>query len=597
MTTEAITLPNYLTARFPTYFTDASDWAEWRLCYEGGKSFRHQYLEHFSNRETRQDFVRRRKLTPIPCFAKAALNEIRNSIFQRFTDITRTGGSTAYQEAVAGVGGGVDGVGNTMNSFIGQSVLTELMLMGRVGIYVDMPVVEGVTLNDAAGKRPYLYTYKVEDILNWSCLDAEHPAEFQSILLRDTVTNYDQETLLSTNETQRYRKVWINRVTKKVNLQFYNIEGTPVDRDGLPAGPVELELTRIPFSMPTIGDSLIKDATSQQIALLNIGSTDVAYALSSNFPFYVEQKDMRNVGGHLKRVANEDGTATAGGQGGSDEAIKVGVTQGRYYDLNAAPPAFINPSSEPIEASMKLQEKLEADIRKLVNLAVTNVASRASAESKTMDNAGLNAGLSFIGLVLQACEMQVASFWAAYESKIEKQREVAVIKYPEQYSVKSDKERIEEGDELYKLMLKLPSRTAKREIGKVIATTLFASRVKVDVLNKIHDEIDKSKFTTSDPEIIQMVRDMKLAGGDVLSEALGFEEGEYQKAWDEQVKLTKDLADAQGVLKPEAGSGDPAARGVPAMSANTTAGKEEKAESRDTTGTTETKPPVRGEGK
>jgi hypothetical protein len=40
-------------------------------------------------------------------------------------------------------------------------------------------------------------------------------------------------------------------------------------------------------------------------------------------------------------------------------------------------PAFINPSSEPLKASMELQAKLEDDIRKLIHLAVANTANRS----------------------------------------------------------------------------------------------------------------------------------------------------------------------------------------------------------------------------
>jgi len=130
-----------------------------------------------------------------------------------------------------------------------------------------------------------------------------------------------------------------------------------------------------------IGDSMIKDVVNHQIALLNLGSSDVNYALKSNFPFYIEQKDARGTGSHLKNAIGEDGTASTGGQAGADNDIRVGTTQGRTYDLKANPPAFINPSAEPLKASMDLQAKLEDDIRKLIHLAVADTANRATAES------------------------------------------------------------------------------------------------------------------------------------------------------------------------------------------------------------------------
>ena len=72
---------------------------------------------------------------------------------------------------------------------------------------------------------------------------------------------------------------------------------------------------------------------------------------------------------------------------------------------------------------MELQAKLEDDIRKLIHLAVANTANRATAESKSFDNQGLEAGLSYIGLVLEAAERQIAEYWAAYEERDVSKRE------------------------------------------------------------------------------------------------------------------------------------------------------------------------------
>ena len=73
-------------------------------------------------------------------------------------------------------------------------------------------------------------------------------------------------------------------------------------------------MTRIPFILLDIGESLMKDVANHQIALLNLGSSDVSYALKANYPFYTEQQDLRAVGDHLKHNVNPDGTAQIGGQ-------------------------------------------------------------------------------------------------------------------------------------------------------------------------------------------------------------------------------------------------------------------------------------------
>lgn len=148
---------NIIDSRHPNYLSCMSDWTKWRVTYRGGDEFRDKYLEQFSTREEQSDFNSRRAMTPIPAFAKAAVNDIRNSIYQRMNDVLRTGGSGAYMRAVAGLDGGVDRRGLTMTAFLGMKVLTDLLVMGRVGVYVDHPVVKGIgTLADASGRRPYL---------------------------------------------------------------------------------------------------------------------------------------------------------------------------------------------------------------------------------------------------------------------------------------------------------------------------------------------------------------------------------------------------------------------------------------------------------
>ena len=166
-------------------------------------------------------------MTPVPKFAKAAINDIRNAIFQRMRDMMRKGGSKAYQEAVNGKNLGVDHRGSTMNAFLGVKVLTELLVMGRVGVFVDPPLVPaGATLADVGNVAPYLYKYDIEDIFSWTCSKPEEPSEFQAVLLRDTVMQYDQATLLPTLQVQRYRYLRIDPDTGKVNLQFYDLQGS-----------------------------------------------------------------------------------------------------------------------------------------------------------------------------------------------------------------------------------------------------------------------------------------------------------------------------------------------------------------------------------
>ena len=584
-------------SRYPNWLTTCSDWEKWRLTYRGGDEFRNKYLERFTSREDPNDFEARKRLTPVPSFAKAAINRIRNSIFQRMHDITRRDGSPAYQRAIAGLDQGVDRRGRTMNAFLGVKCLTELLVMGRVGVFVDNSVVAGETLADVGNARPYLYPYQVEDILNWACTKPDDPSEFQAVLLRDTCMDYDQTTMLPLEKFQRMRLLWISPDTGLVNLQFYSTNGDPIDRDGNPSGPIELELTRIPFVILDITDSLLKDICNHQIALLNLLSSDVNFALKANFPFYIEQRDLRAVGSHLKQAANPDGTATAGGQAAHDNEITMGATRGRAYDIKANPPAFINPSSDPLKASMDLREEIAQEISRLVNLGVEVLGSRMPAGTQALDSGGLEAGLSYIGLVLESAERKIAEFWAAYEDRVVARRKVATIKYPDRYSLKTDKDRIEEATQLSKLMSSVPGQTVKREISKSITQALLGGKVSVETITKVNAEIDESLYTTSDPTTILAAVEAGLCGEKTGSMALGFSETEHIQAKKDHAERAARVAQAQASVKGSNNSGgDPAARGVPDLSANPSASRQEKKQGRDRTLHDSKRRRVRGQG-
>jgi len=155
--------------RHPNYLRDMTQWDLWRYTYDSGEDFTQRYLQKFNSRESDADFQARRNITPIPAFAKAAINDVRNSVFHRMRDVLRQGGSPTYTNSVSGLNGGVDLRGSNMGVFMGHEVLTELCIMGRVGVYIDMPSFSGGTLAETQGVRPYLYMYPVEDILSWTC--------------------------------------------------------------------------------------------------------------------------------------------------------------------------------------------------------------------------------------------------------------------------------------------------------------------------------------------------------------------------------------------------------------------------------------------
>jgi hypothetical protein len=621
----------FLTAiRHPEYLEDEMYWFDWRDCYNGGERFVRRNLKKFSTRETPEDFSNRKFFTPNPSYSKAAVNDVRNAIFQRLRDVSRRNGSENYMKAAAGESGGVDNKGSSMQSFLGIDVLTELLVMGRVGVYVDMPHLSGArTMADEGNTRPYCYMYHVEDILSWAVAKPEEPGDFTAILLRDRGIDYNQGfahgAYLPSGGYNRYRFMWVDPLTHMVKMKLYDEQDNIIDLDGKvivagqtgritddsieienqgglndEAGVINLELTRIPFTMPNIGSSLLKDIYKHQVALLNLGSSDVAYALKANLPLYIEQRDTRAVGHHLKQTVDDDGSSVTSDNHKPGEEARTGSSHGRYYDLKADAPSFIHPSSEPLKASIQLQEKLEDDIRKLVNLAVQNkTGQRAiSAEAMKLSDQGLEAGLSYIGLVLENAERQIAQHWAAYESKDPEHREIATIKYPDRYSLKNDEDRVKEATRLSELMYTVPGDQVKKELSKNIVTALLAGKINTATIDKIFSEIDDANYTTSDPEIIIRAHESGLVGGETASTALGFDKQEWGKAKQDHIERIEAIAKAQASEDTEEGTeGGMAARGVKDIDPDPESGKKERDAASDTTLAADKKKPTRGDGK
>jgi len=588
--------PSITTIRHPNYLANSLDWELWRNIWKGGDHFVDAYLQRMSQRETMADFLDRKSLTPPMGFAKTAVMDIKNAVYQRMGDIVRRGGSDTYSKAMGGFRGGVDRRGASMNSFIGTRVLPEMLFMGQVGVYVDNIAPSGPTLATDKTASPYLYTYPVEDIFSVKCSLPESESDFDAVLLRDWCIDYQSPTLpgveLPSGRFERLRLVWLGE-DGFVKYQFYSSAGSPIFPDGTPMvqeTPTTLGLKRIPFVFFDIGDSLLRDIAKLQIAVMNLASTDINYARKSNFPFYTEQRDARAVGSHLKTAVMEDGTSSSGGQGAADNEIKVGAIDGRSYPRDMDRPGFINPSSEPLMISSKLQERYEDIIRKQVSLAVVSLgSSRASGEARAFDNQGLESGLAFIGMVLETGERKIADHFASYEGN--DNRDQVVVKYPERYSLKSTTERLEEADKLTDLMFSIPGRTVKKELSKDAVSSLLGGRISPDMMEKIMKEIDAAAYSTSDPEVVQLAKEQGLASDITLSDALGFVgKTEIPKAEEDHAKR---VARTQVANKAE----KPAARGNPDADPNLNSGREERAEATDTTLKDTTKRPVRGKGK
>lgn len=501
----------------PDYAAATTDWTKFRDTYVGGKAFVKKYLKKFSIREDNTDFGNRKEISYCPAHAKAALIDIKNSIYQRMFEVARTGGDKTYQDAVKGLEGGVDLEGRTMTNFIGTLTLPELTSMGKVGVYVDkFPMPDNPTRANTQGLRPYLYYYPAEDIRAWAIQDSQ----LISLLLRDYVEEIEEDTGLVTGVIEKFRHLMLTETG--VTFQMY-------DSNGAKEGTQQvMNLRKIPFAIGQLSQSLLTDVADYQIALLNLESSDILYSLQSNFPFYTEQFDPRLV--NVKKVittAEEDGQPqreNVTDSGNPD--IKVGVTKGRAYPKGYDRPGFIHPSGEPLRVSMEKQSKLKQDIRKLINLSLSNLDRPSGSEpSRELDVKGLEAGLSCIGLELEKLEREIASIWSDYQKG-----DVAEVKYPQDYTLRTDADRREEAKELTALKETVPSPTYQRELSKEIVTVTMEQKVSSDDLAKMHSEIESAEVLVTDHETIREDHKEGLVSSETASKAMGYPDGDVDQA-------------------------------------------------------------------
>ncbi len=524
------------TSTHPDYLFSQNDWEKFRYIMDGGDEFIEQYLEKYSSREDAADFIIRKRITPNPSFASGSITDIKNAIFQRMSDIERTGGTQQFQEVYAGKLGGVDLLGATTNYFIGNKVLPELLNMGKVGVYVDMPIIDTpTTLANTHKKHPYYYVYKAEDIRNWRLAQVGEYVEFEMLLLQERALTYDPTFSLPNSEYTRYRL--LTKENDTIKVRFFDVDNKQININGdLVDETYELDINKIPFILFELNQSLLKNIANHQIALLNLESSDIGYALKANFPFYIEKENSVQ-SAHLKSEETESG---------DPREIEVGGTTGRSYSTDQ-PPSFIHPSSEPLKASIEKQKNLKDDIRTLINLALSAVQPKyASAESKAHDEHGLESGLSFIGLILEHGERQLAELFAAYEDT----KDVATINYPTRYALKSDQARIDEAKALNDMVDKIPSKTGQKAIIKLMVKKLLDAKISQEELAKVLEEIDTAKYINADPVAINSDIEKGLVSTETASDARGYSEGEVEKAKDDHAERIKRIQDAQGLSDP-----------------------------------------------
>lgn len=531
----------------PEYEANYDNWVMYRLVGEGGEEFLNKYL---LKRPQEQSFDIRKKLSYIPAFAKSAIRRVENSIRQRLTAVVRSGGSPNYQKAAKGLMAGVDRAKKSMNTFIGDEVLPELVKMGAVGVYVDSPRKgEEATLQDDLKETPYLYVFKVENIRGWH-RDPRNPNYFDRLLLMEYVEVSDNEWGLATEVVPRYR-FYSKDENGNVTVSFYNEDDEQINPfTNEPSGEIfALTIDHIPFIFFQLSDSLLSDIARHQIALLNLASADMKYAWEGNVVFLAEEYDPNAPDQYFRTSSAEPGTDTVDTSDRSPERRFIGVNKGVKVVQGLKYPEYISPQTGPLEVSMKKQIQIKQDIDDILNQNLKSLSARSttSTEAKEIDERKEEDGLKAIGDELEHGEQQIAYFWAMYEGNI---NVVAEVSYPDNYQFKNDRTRREEATELHEISKTTPSLLAKKAISKLILHSLLTGHVADDELEKMKGEIDNAVGFIADPKTLRDLIEVGAVSPETAVLLLGFPADEAVKAEDARVRRAAAIAEVQANAGP-----------------------------------------------
>lgn len=495
------------------YKQNSEWWTRWRDAFDAGIRFRDLYLVPFSLRETPEDFLTRKKITPTEPHAKYALLEQRDAIAQHLHEVERTG-PEEYRYAMSR---NCDGSGLSFNAYLSRYIIPELLVIGQCGVIIDRDAVQIVTKADEAN-APYIYLVRAEDKLSYT---TDNKGKYTKLLIRRHVVTQDEiYGLISGTKSEQ---VLFEKLDSTIKVTINPGEANKKE--------LELALDEIPYVEAKLSDSPMKDICEYQIALLNIISSDVSYGISSNFPFYVEQgKGTRIYGSGKSEDAEQKGSDTASG-----------VSHGRYYQGER--PSFINPSSEPLRASIDLRNDLKTSIRQILQLTLSRLKpTRASGESKNSDTSEKETGLAAITVELQCFENKIADIFCDYLGTDDE----AHVKYPDSYQAPSVQDRVDEIDLLTSVATSSTSASLRKACACRIAK--IALGPSHPELTEIEEEIEKLDLPVIDIDNIKTLHEAGLIDTVTGTVLAGFTpEIAVKAAKDHEARLTRiAIAQSQG---------------------------------------------------
>lgn len=158
-----------------------------------------------------------------------------------------------------------------------QSVIGHLLEVGRHGLLVDYPAVDGTATskadNQSGGIRPTITSYPAESIINWKTMQVGGQHLLSLVVLREVV-DVDTSDGFGSEQVVQFR---VLRLTEGVYTQEVWQEGDSATTQTIPAYPVTdgagLPWRIIPFQFlgSENNDSSIDDSPLYDMAEINIG--------------------------------------------------------------------------------------------------------------------------------------------------------------------------------------------------------------------------------------------------------------------------------------------------------------------------------------
>lgn len=485
----------------PEYKRHNGDWLLWRLAYEGGPEFITAVLKRYSRRENFIDYRERLELAFNPAHVTKALNRYRNAILAAMHEVKREGDPLYLDWCQTNV----DLKKSSMTAFMGLQFLPLLMAQGKRFIVIDAPPKEDGESRADDPSLPWAWCVDSTAVKNWSY---DSDGCLKAIAILEDVDSEDPETGLVTDCSSRTR--YYRMLPTSEDVFAPTGEGmTPVQGPGVLLRfldkedkdlqqPVVLQdFERLPVVEARLIQALCKDVAGHAKALVNLNSTDVNFLFKGNFALFVKQRDksatgIKPVNKHNAVIPGRETEVQDRTIDGEDQrpSTDVGANKGMYYDMKSEKPSYVAPGTENLLASMAKQKEIRDEIDQLLDLSMASQSKgklQQSGASKSMDRVDLDAGLGYIGQVMETAEREVSEVFHFFlGSKV-----AAHVKYPATYSIKTEEERLEDANKLFAVADKVYEPIAQAELHKRGAEILLGTLVDSTTLDKIMTAIDK----------------------------------------------------------------------------------------------------------